>query len=757
MRNGAGPASKRLRGIRALGAASLLALAVLAAAGPLDNNDVWIHLTTGRLILEEGKVPQTDRYSYTAQGNRYVAHEWLAACLYAGAERLAGESGVVAAGKVLPTLALVGLLLVLLARSGAPWGIAFPPTLLALLVARRRILARPELLALPLLLTVLGLLWRDRQAAREGRRTLALYWLVPIEALWANLHGSFPLGILLVLVFAAADAAERLLAPRDARARRLGALGAAAGLALAAALATLTTPAFGIPAAAVVACVAALFALDMRTALFHDAPSLRGQGTGRLLGIAAAMALAVLVNPLGADLWLFPFEFTASENVITVAVNEWKPLLEATHLHGHLRLPAYYAFVSLWLAALALAASRRALGRLEIGLLLALGLLPLRHVRWMAVFVLATAPALAATLGAARAGVDRGAPDRIRSLVATALGLASVCVAGLALHALASARFDARVAIPLLLAAGVGALAWVLARQRALPTRIGSVAGATAGLILAGLSLAPGIPEVARGPARSWLGDPSGIGPSLHARAATDFLALTKLRGKLFTEYAWAGYAIHRLWPDTHVFIDSRSEVYGPAALARFRRGMQSPQLARTLIDGSGTDLVMIRHAPYPAGDRLDKGPRAVVQGSRDWSLVYLDDRVLLFARRLPGRELPESLDELQPDLLRPRVRLGHAERRPALERAVRRAPDSAFLRLALSDALRAEGRRGEADAQLLEGWQANPRYPAVPMRLGELALEHGDRAAARRWFEAAARAKPGWNAPRRALSALGD
>ena len=192
-------------------------LAYLATAGlvPLITNDTYLHLTTGRLILEQGSIPQSDAYSFTALGNRYVTHEWLAAVLYALAEKVGGPQAVVVAGKLVPALLLGVALLAALAASGAPWGLGLPLAVLAVTVARSRILARPELLALVLVLTTLALLLRDRRHAREGRRTRALYALVPLGALWVNLHASFPIGIGLVLVFAAADAADGWLARRD--------------------------------------------------------------------------------------------------------------------------------------------------------------------------------------------------------------------------------------------------------------------------------------------------------------------------------------------------------------------------------------------------------------------------------------------------------------------------------------------------------------------------------------------------------------
>ena len=56
------------------------------------------------MIVDEVSVPRSDRYSFTAEGNRYVAHEWLAAAVYAMAERAAGNPGVVVVAKVIPTV-----------------------------------------------------------------------------------------------------------------------------------------------------------------------------------------------------------------------------------------------------------------------------------------------------------------------------------------------------------------------------------------------------------------------------------------------------------------------------------------------------------------------------------------------------------------------------------------------------------------------------------------------------------------------------
>jgi hypothetical protein len=742
----------------ALTCVGLAGFAAAAALVPLDNNDVWIHLTTGRLILEEGAVPTADRYSFTAAGNRYVAHEWLAAVLYALGERAAGAPGVVAVGKVLPALALVAALLAAVAATGAPWGRALPVPLLALTVFRRRIVARPELLALPLLLAALALLHRDRRAARAGRRTRAVYWLVPIELVWVNLHGSFPLGIALVLVFALVEVAEELLAPRDRRAALVRAGGVAVAVAAAAWLAGRSPSAFGMAAAAAVAGTALLFAFDGYRPLFRPRPSSALRSSPRLLAVAALMALAVSINPLGAEIYTFPFEFTAADNPITSGVNEWKPLLAADHLSGSLALPAYCAYLALWCAALAIGAWRRRLGMLELGLLLLLGILPLRHSRWMGLFALGTTPALVAALAAASvSGVAPGSHPR-RRVAAAVIGVAGAVFLALGVGVAVRGGVDPVLWATLLVAGASASVAALLAARPRLSPTLGTGAAAAAALGLALLSASHGVPEFSGVEPRGWSAAAvgPGFGRSLYGKGATDLMRREGVAGRLFTEYEWAGYAIHQLWPEVTVFIDSRSEVYGEALLTEFRRVKGDRDAARTALQEHGVDLVLVRHQPYPAERKTNRGVLDAVESDREWELLYVDDRAILYARRGLDRRLPAGFAVFEPH----RFRVGgpgggRAELEAELRRALDLAPDSAFLHFALAESLIVRGRLAEALSELEAGWAANPAYLANGQRAGEIAAALGRPQEARRWFLRVLAAAPEWERPRRALEEL--
>lgn len=184
-------------------------LLLLAAGGALLNDpDTYSHIALGRWIIAHGAVPTVDPFSQTFAGTHWVAFEWLSQVAYAVAYAAGGWAAVVALAAAAMALAFA-LLTRFLLRQIAP-----VPTLILVLVAlvlsSPHILARPHALALPVLVLWVGTLVR---ALDEGRPPPWL--LLPLMILWANLHGSFTLGLLLVgpiafeAVWNAAPAARR--------------------------------------------------------------------------------------------------------------------------------------------------------------------------------------------------------------------------------------------------------------------------------------------------------------------------------------------------------------------------------------------------------------------------------------------------------------------------------------------------------------------------------------------------------------------
>ncbi len=221
------PARERSGEVDGLGRALLLALlagaTLLLVLYPVELDDHWWHMLTGRYILEHGTIPTTDPFSFTAPGAPWVNWEWLAGLLMVSAYDRFGVWGLV----LLRWLAVAGTLAALWAHFGLIERTAGAPTpsasaraiallsrsllaSLALIVIYGRVADRPHLYALPLLA---GLQLVARHLHRRPRPWLlgvALGLMVP----WVLLHPSWPLGVALV----SAVVVERELDGTSARA-----------------------------------------------------------------------------------------------------------------------------------------------------------------------------------------------------------------------------------------------------------------------------------------------------------------------------------------------------------------------------------------------------------------------------------------------------------------------------------------------------------------------------------------------------------
>lgn len=159
------------------------------------DGDPLSHIATGQWMIAHGAVPHSDPFSYTAPGAPWNAHEWLSELLMAEAYRLAGLSGLnVLFGFAIATTGF--FLAVTLLR--------FLPPLPALIVLTfalaylgENVQARPHILVLPVFVLWMGELLAARHEQRAPR-----WILIPLMVLWANLHGSFFLGLCLLAPFA---------------------------------------------------------------------------------------------------------------------------------------------------------------------------------------------------------------------------------------------------------------------------------------------------------------------------------------------------------------------------------------------------------------------------------------------------------------------------------------------------------------------------------------------------------------------------
>jgi hypothetical protein len=199
----------------------IYALFLLAGNRLLIDPDTMWQVTIGQWIMDHRGVPETDVYSFTMRGQPWISTQWLAQVLYAKAYAAAGWSGpvVLAATAIAATFAL--LTKFLCKRLSQSTTLVFVAAALALTVPH--MLARPHVLALPIMVA-----WVGGLVAAADRRGAPSFWLLPLMALWANLHGGFVFGLVLIAPIALDAVLSADVALRKALALRWAAFGVAA-------------------------------------------------------------------------------------------------------------------------------------------------------------------------------------------------------------------------------------------------------------------------------------------------------------------------------------------------------------------------------------------------------------------------------------------------------------------------------------------------------------------------------------------------
>ena len=167
--------------------------ALLFVAGDrllLDPDTQW-QITVGQWILDHRAVPETDAYSFTMRGQPWISTQWLAQVVYAKIYGWFGWTGpvVLAAGASAATFALLTRFLSRRLSDSAT--LVFVSVAVALTASH--ILARPHVLALPVMVA-----WVGGLIAAADRRGAPSFWLLPLMVLWANLHGGFVFGLMMI-------------------------------------------------------------------------------------------------------------------------------------------------------------------------------------------------------------------------------------------------------------------------------------------------------------------------------------------------------------------------------------------------------------------------------------------------------------------------------------------------------------------------------------------------------------------------------
>jgi hypothetical protein len=161
--------------------------------------DFWHHLARGRAMVEQGRLVDRDLFTYTVAGQRFQDVNWLSQLGYYALYQAGGLTLVQTINALIVALTLL-LLVTLCRRKSGSLGLAVAVGVFTFFGLWQLLAIRPQTFSLFLFVLLYDLL--DR--AENNRRWL----LLPpfLLALWTNLHGAFPAGLMLLGCFLLASA-----------------------------------------------------------------------------------------------------------------------------------------------------------------------------------------------------------------------------------------------------------------------------------------------------------------------------------------------------------------------------------------------------------------------------------------------------------------------------------------------------------------------------------------------------------------------
>ncbi|HXI04021.1 MAG TPA: tetratricopeptide repeat protein [Candidatus Saccharimonadales bacterium] len=607
------PASEKLA--RAAFIVALVSMAIYVVAldwYKMSNNDIWIHLKTGELILKNFHVPGNDVYSWNATNHPYVAHEWLAAVFFYLVYQAGGVTGLLLS-KIAVVVAIWLLLYDTSRLLGARLSVILPGLGILIYIGTARFLVRPHIFSYLFITIFIWLFFNYRERGRDRRW---LYALLAVQVVWVNTHGAWPTGVVLVAVFALG---EGLIRARSAWA--------------------------GIPGDKVVS----------------------GRDMAILAALIPADLVANFINPYGWRVITFPFGLL-SMDVFMKQIYEWKPpydpayhsstmfffylvhlallcggfflavkpdtrpragaeFVRAANAACIIALVIIFAVLAIWWIQPAGSGSGWNAGHLEIALYLLLGLFSL--------FTLINYRTVDFTQAGLFAFLFLMSLQHNRNVTDAAIGTFPIMTAavsaaisrfsgGFARKRAGGRRAARRQAMEEPEEPGASRTGWMHPKDPSTPAAV--FAGSLLLLAVSGFSATFTYYYDFRGSGRE-----KGFGIARNMPiCGVDFIAKHHITGQAFVSYPYASPLIHRMYPEVKVNMDSRNDVYGEELYNEYVQALRDPAAMQSYLQRHRIDFFFLAN-----GDR-NPAVFAAIEKSGEWAAVYMDNRGFVMVRRTP-------------------------------------------------------------------------------------------------------------------------
>lgn len=179
----------------------LFGLTIFTANVEIKDVDLWLHIATGRYIVDTLSVPDHDVLSFTINNHPWIDHEWLFQVAAHLIYEMFGADGLINMRVVVVSLTFV--LLLMIGYNEKRIGFTIFLLNIVLLNYMMRIMLRPDMFSLLYFIFFIYTL-----AVHIDRRS-SLFILFLLQVLWVNTHGFFIFGPILVLLMVLAEWSKR--------------------------------------------------------------------------------------------------------------------------------------------------------------------------------------------------------------------------------------------------------------------------------------------------------------------------------------------------------------------------------------------------------------------------------------------------------------------------------------------------------------------------------------------------------------------
>src|SRR5262245_12931319 len=162
----------------------------------LKDSDMFMHITVGQFILQNWSFPDADTFSYTKFGETWRATDWISELILAISYEVGQWRGVTEVLAI--TCGLISGTLTFYLAKILRLSIAIGLSLLIIVLISPHFLGRPVIFSY-LLLTFWIVIILELED--NGWTNPFGFTLIPLMLLWANVHGSFTFGLVIIYFF----------------------------------------------------------------------------------------------------------------------------------------------------------------------------------------------------------------------------------------------------------------------------------------------------------------------------------------------------------------------------------------------------------------------------------------------------------------------------------------------------------------------------------------------------------------------------